>query len=176
MDRNYLSKFVLSPIRGGLFQYILIEKGYKCGSSSYNTFFYNFPIPFLWGSPLSFILRLFFHLYPTCGQLMAYADPCPISLLKKSLGVVVRMKKYCSEITSLLMRLESQLQSIQCSGSSFPLDIFGFPSFLYVYEARPYHQSFLEVHLDYQDTHLSCAQLIRGDIPPRTTFPFVPHS
>ena len=63
-------------------------------------------------SLLSFILHLSLHLYPTHGQLMAYANPCPINLLQKSLGMVVRLKKYCSKITSSLMRPESQLQSI----------------------------------------------------------------
>ena len=101
---------------------------------------------------------------------MAYADLYPINLPQKSLGVVVRLKKYCSEITFSLMQPESQLRSIQCDGSNFPLDIFEFPSFLYVYKARPYHWSFLEGHLDYQNTHLSCAQLIRGGIPPWTTY------
>ena len=57
-----------------------------------------FSDPFSLGSLLSFILCLFFHIYPTRGQLMAYADPCPISFLQKSLGVVVRLKEYCLEI------------------------------------------------------------------------------
>ena len=88
-------------------------------------------------------------------------------------GMVIRLKKYCSKVTSLLMRPGSQLQSIQCGGSSFPLDIFGFPSFLYVYGARPYYQSFLEGHFDHYDLYLICAQLVRGGIPPRIAFPFV---
>ena len=74
------------------------------------------------------------------------------------------------------MRQESQLQGIQCDDSSFPLDIFGFPSFLYVYDAYPYYQSFLEGHFDYQDLYLICVQLVRGDIPFWTTFPFVSYS
>ena len=65
------------------------------------------------------------------------------------------------------MRPGNQIQSIQCCGSRFPLDIFGFPSFLYVYGARPYHQSFLEGHFDHQDLYLICVWLIRGDIPPQ---------
>ena len=96
-----------------------------------------FSDPFPLGSPLSFILCLIFHLYSTCGQLMAYADPCPISLLQISLGVAIRLRKYCSKITSSLMRPESLLQNIQCNGSSFPLYIFEFPSFLYICEAHP---------------------------------------
>ena len=86
---------------------------------------------------------------------------------------VIRLKKYCSKVTSLLMRPGSQLQSIQCGGSSFPLDIFGFPSFLYVYGARPDYQSFLEGHFDHYDLYLICAQLVRGGIPPRIAFTFV---
>ena len=50
------------------------------------------------------------------------------------------------------------------------LDIFGFPSFLYVHEACSYHCSFLEGHSNYWNTYLSCIRHIRGGIPPRTTF------
>ena len=39
-----------------------------------------FPLSSL-GTLLSFILHLFLHLYPTRGQLMVYADTCPISPL-----------------------------------------------------------------------------------------------
>ena len=97
----------------------------------------------------------------------------PLASSRSLWGMVIRLKMYYSEVTSSLMRLGSQLQSIQCSGSSFPSDIFGFPSFLYIYGAHPYHQSFLEGHFDHQDLHLIYIQFIRGDIPPRTTFPFV---
>ena len=48
--------------------------------------FYLFPAPLPLGSVLSFILHLFLHLYPTHGQLMVYANTCPISLLQKFLG------------------------------------------------------------------------------------------
>ena len=53
------------------------------------------------------------------------------------------------------MRSEKQLQCIQCSGSSFSLDIFGFPSFSYVHDAHPYHWSFMEGYCDICSTHLS---------------------
>ena len=33
------------------------------------------------GSLPSFILHLFFHFYPTCGQLMVYPNTCPINPL-----------------------------------------------------------------------------------------------
>ena len=42
-----------------------------------------------------------------------------------------------------------------------------------MYDARPYHWSFLEGHLDCWNTYLSCIYHIWGDIPPRTTFSFV---
>ena len=74
------------------------------------------------------------------------------------------------------MRPEKQLQCIQCGGSNFPLDISESPSSLYVYDARLYHWNFLDDHFNYQDTHWSYSQFIRGGIPPRTIFPFVPHS
>ena len=44
-------------------------------------FFLYFSNPLPLGSLLSFILHIFLHLYPTRGQLMVYADTCPISLL-----------------------------------------------------------------------------------------------
>ena len=69
------------------------------------------------------------------------------------------------------MQPESQLQGIQCGGNSFFLNIFGFPYFLYVYGACPYHQNFLEGYFDHYDLYLICVQFVRGDIPPRTTFP-----
>ena len=137
--------------------------------------FYLFPasLNFSLGSLLSFILHLFFHLYPTRKQLRIYADTYPIGLLQKSLGMVIKLKKYCSKVTSSLMQSGSQLQSIQCDSSSFPLYIFGFPSFLYIYDIRPDHWSFLKGHFDHQDLYLICAQLVRRGIPPWSTSPFV---
>ena len=52
------------------------------------------PPSFSLGSLPLFILYLFLHLYPTRGQLMVYADTCLISLLYKSLGIIVKLKKY----------------------------------------------------------------------------------
>ena len=164
-----LNEFI---VRGGDFSYKSIKQSTSTVLIA-TIFFFYFSNPLPLGSLLSFILHLFLHLHLTRGQLMVYANICLISLFQKSLGVVVRLKKYCSEITSSLMRPKNQLQSIQCGGNSFPLDICGFPSFLYVQGTRPYHQSFLEGHFDHQDLYLICVQLIRGDIPPRTTFPFV---
>ena len=45
MDWIYLSKFILSTIQGSLFYDILIENGYRYGSSCYSAFSYKFPIP-----------------------------------------------------------------------------------------------------------------------------------
>ena len=47
---------------------------------------------------------------------------------------------------------------------------------MYVCDERPYHWNSLEAHLEHYDIHSTCAWLIRGDIPPRPTFPFVSHS
>ena len=75
------------------------------------------------------------------------------------------------------MRPEKQLQYIQCGSSSFSLDISKFPSSLYVYDARPYHWSFLESHLDCWNTDLSCIimskEIFLLIISFRTTLPFV---
>ena len=68
------------------------------------------------------------------------------------------------------------MQNIQCSGSSFSLDISELPSFLYIHDERPYHWNFLEGHLEHYDIHLTYAWFIQGDIPPRRTFSFVTYS
>ena len=52
----------------------------------------------------------------------------------------------------------------------------GFFSSLGVHDTRPYHWSFLESHIDCWNTYLSCTYHIQRDVPPRTTFPFVPCS
>ena len=68
------------------------------------------------------------------------------------------------------------MQSIQCGGSSFPLDISELPSLLYVHDEHSYHWNFLKGHLEHYDIHLTCVWLIRGDIPSWPTFPFVIYS
>ena len=50
------------------------------------------------------------------------------------------------------MRPENQLQSIQCGGSSFFLDISWLPFVLYVLSANPYQENFLERHSRQQNT------------------------
>ena len=79
-------------VRGGNFSY----KSTKQSTSTIliaTLFFLYFFDPLPLGSLLSFILHLSLYLYPTRGQLMVSANTCPISLLQKSLGVVVRPKK-----------------------------------------------------------------------------------
>ena len=68
-------------------------------------------------------------------------------------------------------RKATAVHPMRCS--SFPLDIFGFPSFSYVHDARPYQRNFLEGHLDCWSTYLNCTYRIRGVIPPWTNSPFV---
>ena len=79
-------------VRGGNFSY----KSTKQSTSTIliaTLFFLYFFDPLPLGSLLSFILHLSLYLYPTRRQLMVSANTCPISLLQKSLGVVVRLKK-----------------------------------------------------------------------------------
>ena len=99
-------KIVISIVWGDLFLYIPTKFDYKFLFLITTTFLFLFLDPFFQGL-LWFILSLSSHLHPTCGQSIAYFDPCPISTLLKSLGVAVRLNKHCSEITSSLMRLES---------------------------------------------------------------------
>ena len=68
------------------------------------------------------------------------------------------------------MQLESQLQSIQCDGSSFSLDISQLPFFQYIHNVCPYWWNFLEGYFERQDIHLIYASFIRGDTPPQTIF------
>ena len=96
--------------------------------------------------PFYFILSFTFHLCPPrVGQIVG-VDPCHISTFLKSLGSSCKAENYCSGITSSLMQSESKLQSIQCSGSSFPLDISQLSFVLYVHNIYPYQQNFLECH------------------------------
>ena len=122
--------------------------------------FYIFLSPLLLGSPLLFILHLFFHLYPTRGQLRVYADTCPISLLQKFLGNGYKAEKVLFRGHFLINAASELVTKHSMRWQQLSLDIFGFPSFLYVYGACPYHQSFLEGHFDHQDLHLIYIQLI----------------
>ena len=123
--------------------------------------FYLFPAPFPLGSLLSFVLYISSFIFTLHVDSRGFMLILVLSTSSRSLwGIVIRLKKYCSEVTFSLMRLGSQLQNIQCGGSSFFLDIFGFPSFLYVYDACFYHQSFLEGHFDHQDLYPIYVQLI----------------
>ena len=136
--------------------------------------FYIFPTPLPLVSLLSFILHLFLHLYLTRRQLRVMLILVPSASSRSLQGMVIRLKKYRSEVISSLMRLRSQLQSIQLNAlQQLSFRYFWVPIFLYVYGARPYHQSFLESHFDHQDLYLICASLVRGGIPPWTASLFV---
>ena len=79
-------------IRGGNFSYKSTKQSTSTILIAIVFFLYFFdPLPL--GSLLSFILHLSLYFYPTRGQLMVSANTCPINLLQKSLGVVVRLKK-----------------------------------------------------------------------------------
>ena len=73
-----LYKFILYLVRGGKFQYILIENSYKYNLDCYNTFFYNFFIPYPWriSSIIQFLLD---YLEPTLiDHLSHYLSAYPI--------------------------------------------------------------------------------------------------
>ena len=59
------------------------------------------------------------------------------------------------------MRLEKQLQCIQCDDSNFPLDISVFPLSLYDYDARPCYWNFLE---GYRDSWSICLFIMFDEI------------
>ena len=159
----YLKKIVLGTIRGDQFLYISLEFDYKHGPCCYSLFFLNFPIPFLQGFFFYFILSSFFYLYPPCVDQIVGVDPYPISTFLKSLGSSCKDENYCLSITSSLMLPENQLQSIQCGGSSFFLDIIWLHSVLCLQDACPYQQNLLERCPRWQTTSLDLgfAQLRR---------------
>ena len=68
------------------------------------------------------------------------------------------------------MQPESQLQSIQCGGISFLLDISWLPFVLCFHDAYPYQQNLRNVALDGRPHFWTSALLSRGGIPPRITF------
>ena len=111
------------------------------------TIFFSQIFDLLLSRPLFyFILSFTFHLCPPhVGQIVG-VDPCHINTFLKSLGSSCKAEKYCSDITSSLMQSESKLQSIQCGGSSFPLDISQLSFVLYVHNIYSYQQNFLECH------------------------------
>ena len=107
IERICLNKFVLGTIRRGQFFYKSIEKGYRFNFDCYSVFSLNFLIFFFQGlhSNLYYLYLLIFTLH--MDNRLLHVDLCPINTLLKSLGVAVRLNKYCSKITSSLMRLES---------------------------------------------------------------------
>ena len=129
--------------------YILIFKfDYKLNSQLLQCFFLYFlisPTPPL--MPFSyFILYLSFHFCPPRVEQIVGVDLCHISTFLKSLESSSKVENYCLGITSSLMRLESWLQNIQCSGSNFLLDISYFLFVSYVHNVYRYHQNFQEGH------------------------------
>ena len=142
MDWVYLNKFVLGSIRGGLFQYILIENSYRYGLNCYSAFSYKFPILILRVS-IPFYTIFTSHLHPPHADQIIGVGSYPINTFLKSLGSSCKAGNHCSGITFSLMRPESQLGCIQCGGSSFSQDILGFSSILCSYNAYLCPQNFL---------------------------------
>ena len=73
------------------------------------------PVPFLWGlySHLYYICFFIFILHVDSWWFMLILVPLASSRILW--GMVIRLKKYCSKVTSSLMRLWGYLQSIQYS-------------------------------------------------------------
>ena len=153
IDQFYLKKIVLSTIQGDQFLYIFLEFDYKYSSCCYSLFFL-IPDPPLLGPSLCFITSSSFHIYPPCVDQIAGVDHCPINTFLKYLGSSCKTENYCSSITSSLMWPKSQLQSIQCGGSSFLLDIIWLPSVLCFQDVCPYQQNLLECCPRWQTTLL----------------------
>ena len=139
----YLREFVLSTVQGDQFVYILLEVGYRYSHDYYSV------SSFLLRSLSIRISRLFhtispFHPYHPRADQIVDVGPCPINTFLKSLGSSWKVENYYLGITSSLMRPESQLQNIQCGGSSFSLDIPQLSSILFLPDTYPYPWNSLE--------------------------------
>ena len=78
-------------------------------------------------SPIPVFLFLFYTFLSSCSYFTRVywrvgVDTCPICTFHQS-PCSCKAKTYCSNITSTLMRPESQLQCISCEGSSIPQKI-----------------------------------------------------
>ena len=153
MDWFYLKKIIISTIRGDQFLYIFLEFGYKHSYYCYNIFL-SISDPNLLGSYLHFIPFSFFYLYPPHVDQIAGVNPCLISSFLKFLGSNCKTENYYSGITSSLIQPKNQLQSIQCGGNSFLLDIIWLSSILCFQDACPYQQNLLERCPGWQTTPL----------------------
>ena len=140
------------------------------------SFFFFFLIPSLWR--VFYIIQVpLDHLDPTfVDHLSPYLSVYPIRHL---LWLSVSCGNQGSTVQGFSPHKCGQKSSCSTYNAvvvAFPQIFFGFPSFSYVHDARPYHWSFLKGHPNCQDLYLICVQPIRGDIPHRTTFPFVSYS
>ena len=105
---------------------------YKSSDDPFTMGFYLFIFPFLTSSQSS-----------TCRLDCWLRYQSHQHILEVS-GNSCKAENHCSGITSTLMRSESQLQSIQCSGSSFLLDISQLPFILCPPDIYPSQQNRLE--------------------------------
>ena len=145
IDWFYLNKIVIDTIQENQFLYVSLE-------FVATVFFSSFSDPFPLGFSFYFILSSFLHLYPLRVDQIAGVDSCSISTFLKSLRSSCKVENYCLGITSSLMRPESQLQSNQCGGSSFFLDIIWLSSVLCSQDACSYQQILLECCPGWQTT------------------------
>ena len=137
IDLIYQRKIVLGTVREDQFLYILLEVGYKYSFDYYIISLLILRSPSLKVS-LPFYTIFSFHLYPPHVDQIIGVDPCLINTFLKSLGSSCKAENYCSGIISSLMQLESQLQSIQCNGSSISLDISQLSSVLFLPDTYPH--------------------------------------
>ena len=159
-------------VRGGILSYELITVKYKYNFDCYSVLSLFFRSP---PHGRSLILYSSFLVILILYLLIIWAFTClpvPSDTLSDFLWVVVAKAIPFRSLLNI-NAARKVVQCTQCGGSSFLLDISEFPSSLYLYDARPYHWSFLEGHLDCWNTYLSCIYHVRGDIPPRTTLPFL---
>ena len=168
VDKIYLRKFVLGTVRGDQFLHIILEVGYRYNFDCYSVSFSILRSLSLRVS-LLFYTTFPFHLYPSHANQIVGVGPYPISTFLKSLGNSWKVENYCSGIISSLMQPKSQLQSIQCGGSSFSLDISQLSSVMFLSNTYTLiHGMVWNVALYGKPHLLTLALLSLGDIPPRT--------
>ena len=136
-NQFYPKKIIISTIRGDQFLYIFLLDLITSLVPVVTVFFLNSLIPLLWGFFLYYIpLSSSFPLF-TCRS------SCWLQFLThKHILKVFRSRCkvacYCLCITSILMRLEDQLQCIQCGDNIFFLNISQLPFVLCFYDVYPY--------------------------------------
>ena len=103
VDWIYLRKFVIGPVRGDQFLYVLLEIGYKYSFDCYCVSFFVLCSPSL-RVPPPFYIIFTFHLHPPRADQIVNIDPCPISTFLKSLSSCCKTLDIPLEETKILRR------------------------------------------------------------------------